>query len=97
MEMLYCQNCKKTTGHKRAIGIGTLLGGVATLGVSLIAIPFYPLRCVKCGAKLPDVDDLSLENDILSNKFKLEQLHRITSNKRLPLNRSRIDSVFDFS
>jgi hypothetical protein len=50
MEMLYCNICKKITGHKRAIGVGTLLGGVVTLGVSLAAVPFYPLRCVICGS-----------------------------------------------
>jgi hypothetical protein len=51
MKMLYCNNCKKNTGHKRAIGVGTLLGGIATFGVSLAAVPFYPLRCVICGAE----------------------------------------------
>lgn len=50
MEMFFCLNCGKVTGHKRAVGVGTLLGAVATAGVSLAAIPFYPLRCVVCGS-----------------------------------------------
>jgi DNA-directed RNA polymerase subunit RPC12/RpoP len=51
MRMLYCNNCKKTTGHKRAIGIGTALGAATTLAISLLATPFYPLRCIICGAE----------------------------------------------
>jgi hypothetical protein len=76
MEMLYCKNCKKTTGHKRAIGMGTLLGGVATLGVSLTTVPFYPLRCVVCGCESQNrrIDPYSLGDDILSRKFTLQQL-----------------------
>lgn len=45
----YCNNCAKYTGHKRAIGAGTLVGGVLTGGVSLLAIPLYPKRCIVCG------------------------------------------------
>jgi len=47
----YCQNCKKVTGHKRVIGMGTFLGACVTLGTSLAAVPFYPKRCVVCGCK----------------------------------------------
>mgnify|MGYP001557842721 CR=1 FL=1 len=50
MKTGYCQSCEQTTGHKRAIGIGTLLGAACTGGVSLVATPFYPLRCVRCGS-----------------------------------------------
>ncbi len=51
MEFLYCPNCGKKTGHKRALGWGTFFGGMFTLGVSTAAIPFYPKRCIVCGRK----------------------------------------------
>jgi hypothetical protein len=49
MQVAYCQNCRKNTGHKRAIGAGTILGAVVTGGVSLLAVPSYGKRCVICG------------------------------------------------
>ena len=51
MEYLFCLNCRKETGHKRALGWDTFWGGVVTLGTSLTAIPFYPKRCIVCGRK----------------------------------------------
>lgn len=50
MQMSFCQNCEKQTGHKRAVGAGTVLGAVVTGGFSLLATPFYPLRCIVCGS-----------------------------------------------
>ena len=49
MQISYCDNCEKHTGHKRAIGAGTIIGAVATGGFSLLATPFYPPRCIVCG------------------------------------------------
>jgi len=49
MEISFCQNCGKNTGHKRALGAGTILGAVVTGGVSLLGVPFYGKRCVICG------------------------------------------------
>jgi hypothetical protein len=49
MKMMYCSNCGKSTGHKRALGFGTLFMVLLTGGLWLIAIPFYPLRCIICG------------------------------------------------
>lgn len=54
MEYSYCPNCRKMTGHKRALGWGTFFGGVFTLGASTFAIPFYPKRCIICGMKSSD-------------------------------------------
>lgn len=51
MTFQYCENCQKKTGHKRAIGAGTVIGAFATGGFSLLATPFYPLRCIACGDK----------------------------------------------
>lgn len=49
MQVAFCKNCNKHTGHERAIGAGTVFGAVVTGGVSLLAIPAYCKRCVICG------------------------------------------------
>jgi len=45
----HCPNCAKKTGHKRAFGAGTVIGFFFTLGLWLLVMPFYPLRCTICG------------------------------------------------
>ncbi len=47
--MAYCPNCKKETGYKRSLGFGTLFAVILTGGLWLIAVLFYPTRCVVCG------------------------------------------------
>ena len=49
MKSKHCVNCNQTTGHKRHIGIGTLLMVLITAGLWLFAIPFYQVRCIRCG------------------------------------------------
>jgi hypothetical protein len=49
MQIAFCENCGKHTGHKRSIGVGTALGAVVTGGASLLAVPAYGKRCVICG------------------------------------------------
>lgn len=49
MEMIFCPNCNKRTGFKRALGFGTLFMVVITLGFWLLVIPLYPARCMNCG------------------------------------------------
>jgi hypothetical protein len=49
MQMIQCPNCGKLTGFKRNLGFGTLFMVVITAGLWLLAIPFYPLRCITCG------------------------------------------------
>jgi hypothetical protein len=51
MQTAYCPVCGKVTGHKRAVGMGTLIAAMVTLGISLLAIRCNPLRCVACGNK----------------------------------------------
>jgi len=55
MVMLFCRNCKKLTGFKRALGVGTVILLFLTGGLWLVAIPLYPKRCVACGS-----DDFAL-------------------------------------
>jgi hypothetical protein len=50
MEAEYCHACRRVTGHKRALGWGTFFAVCVTFGFWLLLIPFYPLRCVMCGA-----------------------------------------------
>lgn len=49
MEMIFCPNCGKLTGYKRALGFGTFFAVLLTAGFWLLAIPFYPKRCITCG------------------------------------------------
>lgn len=49
MRMMYCPNCEKLTGFKRSLGFGTFFAVVFTAGFWLLAIPFYPQRCINCG------------------------------------------------
>lgn len=51
MEMVYCDNCKKRTGHKRKIGIGTFIVTLLTYGLWIFTIPLYPKRCILCGER----------------------------------------------
>ena len=56
MTILYCPSCNRQTGQKRAFGIGTLIAVIATGGLWLMVMPFYPVRCTICGYQ-PEVDD----------------------------------------
>ncbi|VAX34551.1 hypothetical protein MNBD_NITROSPIRAE03-1231 [hydrothermal vent metagenome] len=49
MDFTHCTNCQKKTGHKRSLGIGTLFAVLLTGGFWLLALPFYPKRCIVCG------------------------------------------------
>ncbi len=49
MEMIYCPNCGKPSGFKRALGFGTLFMVFITFGLWLLTIPLYPARCIHCG------------------------------------------------
>ena len=40
MEMIYCPNCGKLVGFKRALGFGTLFMVLFTFGLWLLVIPF---------------------------------------------------------
>ncbi len=51
MQMAYCPNCGKITGHKRALGFGTFFAFILTGGLWIIVLIFYPKRCIVCGSK----------------------------------------------
>ncbi|HET8552702.1 MAG TPA: hypothetical protein VFM97_09545 [Gammaproteobacteria bacterium] len=52
MQMRYCYGCERMTGHKRKIGVGSLILVLFTW-IWLLAIPFYRVRCVICGIANP--------------------------------------------
>lgn len=52
--MIFCPNCGKLTGYKRALGFGTLFAIALTAGFWLLALPFYPKRCITCGLRKSD-------------------------------------------
>lgn len=49
MKTHYCKICKEYRAHKRHIGIGSLILVFITWGLWILALPFYPVRCTKCG------------------------------------------------
>jgi hypothetical protein len=49
MQVIYCPNCQKRTGFRRALGFGTFFMALITFGLWLLVIPFYPARCIVCG------------------------------------------------
>jgi hypothetical protein len=51
MKVEFCPVCEKVTPHKRAFGMGTLIAFFATTGLWVLAMPFYPIRCVYCGTE----------------------------------------------
>src|ERR1035438_5817807 len=49
MQMIFCPNCGSRSGFKRALGFGTFFMVLITIGLWLLMIPFYPVRCINCG------------------------------------------------
>lgn len=49
MEMIQCPNCRALVGFKKDLGWGTFFAVLVTFGFWLIIVPFYPLRCIRCG------------------------------------------------
>jgi len=54
MIMAFCPNCNMQVGFKRHFGIGTIILCIITFGWWLLALPFYPKRCIRCGLKYSD-------------------------------------------
>jgi Sel1 repeat len=58
MQMFQCPNCERLTGFKRSLGFGTFFMVLLTFGFWLLVIPFYPLRCINCGLKSMDAQNI---------------------------------------
>lgn len=60
MQVAFCANCQKYTGHKRNVGVGTAIGAVVTVGASLLAVPAYGKRCIVCGLTVGQATELNV-------------------------------------
>lgn len=60
VQIAYCANCQKYTGHKRNVGVGTAIGAVVTGGATLLAVPAYGKRCVVCGLTVGQATELNV-------------------------------------
>lgn len=49
MTFKHCSSCQTNTGWKRHFGFGTMVACLITSGAWLLALPFYPKRCMRCG------------------------------------------------
>ena len=49
MDSVHCSSCGRVTGHRKALGWGTFFAVLLTGGFWLLALPFYPNRCIICG------------------------------------------------
>ena len=49
MDVKYCNICNEERGFKRHLGWGTFFMILLTAGFWIIALPFYPKRCIVCG------------------------------------------------
>ena len=58
MQVAYCPDCGKSTGHKRALGAGTILRTILTGGRSLLAVPVYGKHCMICGLTVEEAAPL---------------------------------------
>jgi hypothetical protein len=56
MQIAYCPSCGRNTGHRRALGAGTVLRTLLTGGLSLLAVPVYGKRCIVCGLTVKEAD-----------------------------------------
>lgn len=52
MRFEHCENCQQRVGFGRRFGWGTFFAVLVTFGLWLITLPFYPLRCIRCGWQL---------------------------------------------
>jgi len=48
MSTMYCALCRRPVEARRQPGAATIVLGVLTIGLSLLALPFYPKRCPIC-------------------------------------------------
>jgi hypothetical protein len=67
MQIAYCPNCGKSTGHKRALGAGTILRTFLTGGLSLLAVPVYGKRCIICGLTVDEAALLQSSGNVTAS------------------------------
>jgi len=82
MVTAYCPYCDCKRGFARRLGFGTILAIIATSGLWLLAIPFYPKRCVVCGCRLGEARKLLR---VKKEDIRREELVEIQSDGSKPL------------
>jgi hypothetical protein len=56
MQVAYCENCGKHTGHKRELGIMGKVTAIATVGANHMA---YTPRCIICGLTTAEAHNIN--------------------------------------
>jgi hypothetical protein len=67
VQIAYCPDCGKNTGHKRALGAGTVLRTFLTGGLSLLAVPVYGKRCIICGLTVEEAAPLQSSGPVTAS------------------------------
>jgi hypothetical protein len=67
MQIAYCPDCGKNTGHKRDLGASTILRTFLTGGLSLLAVPVYGKRCIICGLTVEEATPLQSSGNVTAN------------------------------
>jgi len=78
MRYLFCDNCQKNSGYKRAFGWGTFFAVILTAGFWFLVMPFYPLRCMNCGNKFSEegVENAGNSLESLARRMKAHRKHK---------------------
>lgn len=71
---MYCALCRRPVEARRVIGAGTIILGVVTAGLSLLAIPFYQKRCAICKSTAVLATAGELPDD--ASRSRLDELER---------------------
>ncbi len=72
MQMSFCKNCNGNRGFKRSLGVGTIFMILLTGGFGLLALPFYPKRCITCGSEMEESGKEASADDLrVALKFVL--------------------------
>lgn len=50
MAIRYCALCERPVEARRRVGFGTYVAAFLSMGISLLAVPFYRPRCPICGS-----------------------------------------------
>jgi hypothetical protein len=78
---MYCALCGRPVEARRQIGVGTVLLAVLTVGISLLAIPFYPKRCSICrssAVSATNPDAAGKPGDVVARISELERRLSLT-------------------
>jgi hypothetical protein len=67
MQIAYCPDCGKNTGHKRSFGASTILRTLLTGGLSLLAVQVFGKRCMICGLTVEEASPLQNSRNVTAS------------------------------